>query len=96
MSAADHRPGATGYAERVVTGHAGTFNWSDLEAHAFAGYPSVHAALAAAGAEFAPGAARVEHSRSIGMLLLMLAPLLLPLVVILGGRFEEPERGSTA
>ncbi|MFI2297803.1 hypothetical protein ACH5AL_02965 [Actinacidiphila glaucinigra] len=82
-------PSAAAYADGVVGGTAAPFSWSDLESSAFARLPELHRAVAAAGADLDRTRTRRDHALSAGWLLLLFAPLALPLLAILAVKHED-------
>ncbi|MFB7289284.1 hypothetical protein [Actinacidiphila glaucinigra] len=73
----------------MVGGTGAPFSWSDLESSAFTRLPELHKAVKAAGADLDHTKTRRDHALSAGWLVLLFAPLALPLLAILAVRHED-------
>ncbi|MFD5424386.1 hypothetical protein [Streptomyces sp. NPDC127084] len=81
---------AAAYADSVVRA-AAPFRWSELESSAFSRLPDLHEVVAAAGADLDRTRNGMDHARDAGWLLVLFAPLALPLLVILAVKYGETE-----
>ncbi|MEU6708726.1 hypothetical protein [Streptomyces wuyuanensis] len=84
-------PSAADYADGVAGGTVAPFRWRDLESSAFARLPELHKAVEASGADLDRTRTGWDHARAAGWLLVLFAPLALPLPVILAVKHADAE-----